>query len=135
MGYLTDSTPSTKNWVICQDIYPFRVIINPGFASDLTLQMLVKSEIADVQEWQFSGRRRCARPRRGVSINPLVHPYGYAVNSRRVRPFDARVVFAFHTTTQRDTVTARLTNEGYSFAIEDEPARSINDDTLIIVVP
>ena len=136
MGHLTDNTPTTRNWVFCQDLYQFRIIVNPRFASDLELQAIVKDVIPDVEEWQFSGRRFCRKPRRRAAINPVVHPAKYAQNSRKIREYDERVVFAFHTSLQRDLVTARLTSRGFKFQIEDEPSRSpINDNTLVIFIP
>lgn len=135
MGYLTDSTPVGRNHVVCQDLYSFRILVEPGFASNQELQLLVKDVIPDIEEWQFSGRRFCPKPRLGTPINPVVHPSAYAQNSRKKRQFDEIVVFAFHTTLQRDQVAARLTTQGFKYSFQDEPTRPINDSTLVILVP
>jgi len=124
MGYLADNISIYKNTVICQDLYLFRIIIAPQFASDLDLQILVKDVIPDVEEWQFSGRRQCpVRPLNGKAKGAVrvVHPAAYAQNSRRARQFTSEVVFAFHTTLQRSQVAARLTNSSFKFRLEDEP--------------
>jgi hypothetical protein len=138
MGYLSDNTPPGKNHVICQELYKFRVIIQPRFASNLTLQSIVKDELPDVEEWQFSGRRRCPAPmQRGKAqsvAGRMIHPSSYAQNSRRMRPFTEEVVFAFHTETQRARVLARLDVEGFKYRIEDEPTPSSGGGIVIIVV-
>jgi len=125
MGYLTDNTPPGKNYVICQDLYPYRIVINPGEKSNLTLQTIVRDELPDVEEWQFSGRRRCpVAPSRGKSkgvYGRQIVPYGWALDSRRMRPFVEEVVFAFHTELQRSKVTARLTAERFKFRLQNEP--------------
>lgn len=133
MGFLTDSTPPNKNWVFCQDLYPFRIIVEPGFANNLTLQSIIKDEIPDVEEWQFAGRRYCPPARKGKPLSPKLN-LRYAQNSRRVRPRDEFVVFGFHTTLQRDQVAARLTAEGYKYTYQDEPAAPLGDGEIILLV-
>ena len=133
MGYLTDNTPPTSNSVICQDLYLFRIIITPGFASDTELQILVRDVLPDVEEWQFSGRRFSP----GTPFGPkkrVIHPASYAHNSRKMRNFDERVVFYFHNEIQRQAVADRLTTQGFKFVLQDEPTPS-NNETIVIVVP
>jgi len=135
VGYLADNIPLGRNTAICQELYPFRVIITPGFASNIVLQQLVLDELPDVEDWQFSGRRRCpVPPSRGSArrIRRVIHPRGYAQNSRYVRQFTEEVVFAFHSTLQRDKVTARLTLEGFTFRLENEPGIG---DELVVFIP
>ena len=127
MGYLSDNTPAGSNHVICQDLYSFRLIVIPKFASNIVLQSLVKDEIPDVEEWQFSGRRRCVGAR-------TTHPAHYAQNSRRMRPFTEEVVFAFHTESQRAQVGSRLTLEGFKFRLEDEPTGSPGGGGIMVIV-
>ena len=125
MGYLTDNTPSGQNFVFCPDLYLYRLIVKPQFASDFQLSSFVKDEVPDVEEWQFSGRRRCpvapatgsARPRRRQ-----VHPATYAENSRYMRAFTEEVYYAFHTEAQRTQVAARLDQERFSYRFENEPS-------------
>ena len=139
MGYLSDNIPSGSNHAICQDLYKFRLILNPKFASNVALAQIVQDEIPDVEEWQFSGRRRCpVVPRRGKAqsvAGRVIHPSSWAQNSRRVRPFTEEVVFAFHTEDQRDQVAARLTQEGFKFRFEDEPTPGDNGQIVMIVIP
>jgi hypothetical protein len=137
VGYLSDNIPAGANHVICQDLYQFRIFIEPKFASDFKLASIVKDEIPDVEEWQFSGRRRNrAVPSRGSSraIRRTIHPATIAQNSRRIRPFTEEVVFAFHTELQRTQVAARLTNEGFKFRLVDEPTSSAAGAMIIIVI-
>lgn len=125
MGYLTDNIPPGRNHAICQDLYPYRMIVAPGFKSDVELSSFVKDEIPDVEEWQFSGRRRSpvvpatgrARP-----IRRTVHPAAYAQDSRYVRPFSEEVHYGFHTTGQRAAVAARFDVERVTYRIVDEPS-------------
>ena len=128
MGYLGDNIPLGRNYAFCQDLYVYRIIVNPSFASDVALQQYVKDEIPDVEEWQFSGRRRCpVVPNRGKARSVQgrqIHPAAWAQNSRLMRPFTAEVVFAFHTEGQRDQVAARLTQEGFKYRFENEPSSS-----------
>jgi len=136
MGYLTDNIPPGRNYAICQELYPFRIIIKPQFASNTKLAGFIKDEIPDVEEWQFSGRRRCpVTPGRGKArpIRRKIHPATWAQNSRRMRPFIEEVVFAFHTEEQRDQVAARLVQERYKFRFEDEPTPN-NGGVVFIVV-
>ena len=124
MGYLADNIPVGRNSIICQEIYQYRIIVKPGFSADIVLQQIVLDELPDVEDWQFSGRRRCPVPQsRGSArrISRVVHPSGYAQDSRRVRDFTEEVYFAFRSSTLRDKVVARLTTEGYSFRVENEP--------------
>jgi len=138
MGYLSDNIPPGKNYVVCQEIYKFRLILNPKFASNVALQQIVKNEIPDVEEWQFSGRRRCPVPQsRGKSRSVAgrqIHPSTWAQNSRRMRPFTSEVVFAFHTEAQRSQVAARFTQEGFKYRFEDEPTPGDNSQVVIIVI-
>ena len=137
MGYLTDNLPPGRNNVICQEIYKFRIIAQPGFASNVDLQECILDVLPDVEEWQFSGRRRCpVVPGRGKArpIRRVIHPSTYAQNSRRMRPFTEEVVFAFHTEDQRNQVAARLTNKRFKFRIEDEPSPGDNGQMVIIVI-
>ena len=126
MGYLGDNIPLGRNYAFCQDLYPYRLILNPKFASDVKITGIVKDEIPDVEEWQFSGRRRCpVVPSRGKSRNARgrqIHPAAWAQNSRRIRPFTEEVVLAFHTENQRSQVAARLTQEGFTYRLETEPS-------------
>lgn len=135
MGYLDLVTPSNRNWVFCEDVYPFRIRVEPGFASDLELQTIIKDEIPDVEEWQFSGRRFTPRPRVDPQ-NPLISPSRYAQNSRKVRQFTEIVVFAFHSSLDRADAAARLTSEGFTFTLQDEPVSGSNtDQSLVIILP
>jgi len=132
LGYLTDNTRAGSFGVICQDLYKFRVVIEPGFASDLDLRGIIKDVLPDIEEWQYSGRRRL--PLTGGKLSRVVSPSSYALNSRKMRQFEERVIFAFHTEVQRDAVTARLTTRGFKFTIEDEP-NPLSTNVVIIVVP
>jgi hypothetical protein len=118
MGYLNDNTPDSRFWVICPDIYPYRIIVDPGFASNLELSTIVKDVLPDVEDWQFSGRRYCPQPRRKQPR--VIHPARYAQNSRKMRPRVERVVYAFHDTLQRQSVANRLTNLGFSIKLEND---------------
>ena len=133
MGYLIDNTPIGRFSVFCTDLYPFRIIITPGFNSDRDLQTLVKDVIPDVEEWQFSGRRRCPLPKGKQSR--IIHPATYAHNSRKMREFTELVVFAFHTAEQRSQVAARLDTQLIKYTIEDEPTPQtpVEDDVFIII--
>ena len=137
MGYLSDNIPPGSNHAICQDLYKFRIIIQPGFASNVKLSQIIMDEIPDVEEWQFSGRRRCPIvPTRGKArpARRAIHPASWAQNSRRMRPFTEEVVYAFHTEEQRAQVMARLDQEGFKYRIEDEPTPGDNGQVVIIVV-
>jgi hypothetical protein len=137
MGYLTDNIPPGSNHAICQDLYKFRIIVQPGFKSDVALASIIKDEVPDVEEWQFSGRRRCPIiPARGKSrpVRRQIHPAAYAQNSRRVRPFTEEVVFAFHTENQRSQVAARFDQERVKYRLEDEPTSGSNGQIVVVVV-
>jgi hypothetical protein len=131
MGYLANNKTPRRFYVECEEIYPLRVIVVPGFASDADLRTLVKDVVPDPEDWQFSGRRYRVKPRYGRKTKGI-HPAAYAQNSRRIRDFDQEVVFAFHSTIHRDAVTARLSNNGFTYRIEDD-SDSFNE--LVIVVP
>ena len=131
MGYLADNKTPKRFYVECEEIYPLRVIVKPGFASDADLRMLVKDVLPDVEDWQFSGRRYHSKPVYGRKTKGI-HPATYAQNSRKIRDFDEEVVFGFHSTVQRDAVTARLANNGFSYKVEDDPT-SMSE--VVIVVP
>ena len=131
MGYLDDNTPENSFAVVCSDLYKFRMVVNPGFATDLELQTLVREALPDVQEWQFSGRRFC--PRTDRKIPQTVRPRIYAQNSRKIRQFEQRVVFAFHTTLQRSEVGALFDTKRINYTIVDEPTPLTQ--SVIIVVP
>ena len=118
MGYLTDNTPDGRFWVFCPDIYPYRIIVEPGFASNIQLSTIVKDVIPDVEDWQFSGRRFCPQPR--TKQRRVIHPASYAQNSRKMRPRIERVVYAFHDTLQRQMVADRLTNEGFNVTLQND---------------
>ena len=125
MGYLTDSIPLGENSAFCQDLYVYRMIVQPGARSDVELSAIIKDEIPDIEEWQYSGRRRCPiLPSRGKEkgIRRVIHPSGYAQNSRRVRPFTELVIYAFHTSAQRDQIAARFVQERISYRVENEPS-------------
>jgi hypothetical protein len=124
MGYLTDNIPVGRNFAFCQDLYLYRLIVKPQFASDFQLSSFVKDEVPDVEEWQFSGRRRCpvAPPTgRAQSSRRQVHPATWAQNSRYMRAFTEEVFYAFHTEAQRAQVAARLDQERYSYRLVNEP--------------
>ena len=124
MGYLTDNIPLGRNSAFCQDLYRFRLVVQPGSASDATISAIIKDELPDVEEWQYSGRRRCpVIPSRGKSrsIRRVIHPATWAQNSRLIRPFTEEVVYAFHTEAQRTQIEARLVQERFKFRIENEP--------------
>ncbi len=131
MGYLDDNMPENAFAIVCSDLYKFRMIVNPGFASDLDLQQLVKEVLPDVQEWQFSGRRFC--PRSDRRIPQTIRPRIYAQNSRKMRQFEERVFFAFGTALQRSEVGALFDTKRIKYTIEDEPTPLTQD--VIIVVP
>ena len=133
MGYLTDNTPRTRNSVVCSDLYLYRIIVNPGFASDRELRTIIRDVIPDVEDWQFSGRRFCPVPR-GNKIHRVIHPATYANNSRKMREYTETVVFAFRSTTIRDTAAARLASNGFSYTYQDEPTSSPGE-TVFIIVP
>lgn len=137
MGYLTDNIPPGRNFAICQELYAFKIIIQPAFASDTALAGIIKDEIPDIEEWQFSGRRRRPVSGRGKAkpIGRVLHPSTYAQNSRRMRPFTEEVVFAFHTEAQRLQVAMRLDVEGFKYRLEDEPTSSTGGSMMVIVVP
>lgn len=118
MGHLDDNTPPGSFYVICQEVYPLRLVVYPGFASDQELSAIVKDVLPDVQDWQFSGRRYRLLPQ---PHSRVIHPAGYAQNSRKMRTFQERVVFGFHSALQRDAVVARFSNLGYKFEIVNEP--------------
>ena len=135
MGYLTDNTPPGRNYAVCQDLYPLRVIVQPGSYSDVKLSGFVQEEIPDVEDWQFSGRRRCPRvPARGKerSVGRVIHPAAWAQNSRRMRPFTEEVVYGFHSELDRAAVTARFDVERLTYRIEDEPS---SGQALVVVIP
>lgn len=140
MGYLTDNIPPGRNHAICQDLYKFRLIVGPrsaSFYSNVKLAGIIKEELPDIEEWQFSGRRRCpVVPARGKSQpnRRQIHPAAWAQNSRRMRPFIEEVVFAFHTEEQRSQVAARFDQERIRYRLEDEPTSGPNDQILVIVV-
>ena len=134
MGYLTDNITAGRNSAVCQDLYPFRIIAQPGFLSDSKISFIVKDEIPDIEEWQFSGRRQCPTvPSRGRSrpIRRVIHPSAYAQNSRLVRPFTEEVIYAFRSMGQQTQVSARFTQERISHRLEEEPGNG----QIIIVVP
>ena len=142
MGYLTDNLPPGKNHVICQDLYPFRLIVNnlgshwtePRYVSDAELQLLVKDVLPDIEKWQFSGRRY--RPKAVRRSPRIVHPARYAQNSRPMRAFHERVVFSFHTEPQRDAAAARLRNSGFrDLTYQDEPTPNPVEGIVVVVIP
>lgn len=138
MGYLTDNIPPGKNHAICQDLYIFRMIVTPGFKTDLQLSALIMDVLPDVEEWQFSGRRRCPIiPGRGKArgVRRQIHPAAYAQNSRRMRPFTEEVHYAFHTELQRSQVAARFDVEGIKYKLMDEPTPSTAAQPVVIVLP
>jgi hypothetical protein len=125
MGYLSDNIPPGQNFAFCQDLYLFRIILQPGFLSNIEITSIVKDEIPDVEEWQFSGRRRCpVLPARGKerAIRRVINPSTWAQNSRRMRPFTEEVHLAFHTTNQRAQVAARFDQERISYRLENAPS-------------
>ena len=125
MGYLSDNIPLGQNYAFCQDLYLFRIILQPGYLSDVEITSIVKDEIPDVEEWQFSGRRRCPIiPARGKAraIRRVINPSSWAHNSRRMRPFTEEVHLAFHTTAQRAQVAARFNQERISYRLENAPS-------------
>lgn len=119
MGYLLDNVPPGQFYVLCADLYIFRLEIEPRFSTDRELMKKVKDVIPDIEEWQFSGRRR--RPLSDGRQSRINFPINYAVNSRRMREFEDFVVFAFHTVEQRAAVATRLVNEGYTIKLLNEP--------------
>lgn len=120
MGYLTDNIPPGKFWVICSDLYPYRIYVNPNFYSDRELQLIVEEVIPDVEEWQFSGRRFIpVTPNNKILRN--IFPANYAHNSRKMRPYTEKVVFAFHTTAQRALVASRFSGLFLTYELENEP--------------
>lgn len=124
MGYLTDNIPLGRNYALCQDLYSFRMVVQPGVLTDSKLSAIVKDEIPDVEEWQFSGRRRCPIvPSRGRAkgIRRVIHPSSWAFNSRRMRPFTEEVYFAFRTAAQQSQVAARMDAERISYTIHNTP--------------
>jgi hypothetical protein len=132
MGYLTDNTPHASNSASCHELYLYRIIISPGFASDLELQQLVRDVVPDPEEWQFSGRQHNPPPG-GFGKSPrVVHPATYAQNSRKMRVWIEQVYFAFHTEEQRASVAARLSNRGFSYRLQNEPS---DPNPIIVVVP
>ena len=133
MGYLSDNTPANKNWVFCEDLYKFRIRIDPRLQKDIVFQKLVKDVLPDVEEWQYSGRRLCPRPA-AKPVNPIIFP-DYAVNSRKKRQYTALVIFAFNLSSQRDAVAARLDTEGYNYSYEDEPTPPVADGEIILLLP
>jgi hypothetical protein len=139
MGYLSDNIPPGKNHAICQDLYPFRIIVQPGYLSDVQLSSIIMDEFPDVEEWQYSGRRRCpVVPTRGKArpIRRKIHPAAYAQNSRYMRPFTEEVIYAFHTEAQRAQVAARFDQERIKYRLEDEPDQSGNNTgPVFIIVP
>ena len=115
MGYLAQNTPPTRHWAICEDLYPLRLTIVPKFSSDDGLAFIIKDVLPDVEDWQFSGRRfRLLSPFQ--QPNPLPST-AYAINSRKMRPREEFVVFAFHDLDQRTAVTNRLTALGFQFSL------------------
>lgn len=130
MGYLRDNIRPRRFYAECEEIYPYRIIINPGFASDVELRTLVKDVLPDVEDWQFSGRRYLRKPVYGRKTRGI-YPSSYAQNSRKIRDYDERVIFAFHSTVQRDAVAARLTNNRFSYKFEDD--LSSQNELLIVV--
>jgi hypothetical protein len=123
MGYLFDNIPPGQNYVICPDLYRYRLIVKPGFLSDRELGAIIEDEIPDVEEWQYSGRRRRPVVQSGGGRAPRrqIQPASYAHDSRRMRPFTEVVHYAFHTPDQRDQVTARLDQERISYEVYNEP--------------
>lgn len=122
MGYLFDNIPPGSNFVLCPDLYPYRLIVSPGFLTDSELRAIIRDEIPDVEEWQFSGRRRRPVPTPGGRPpRRQIHPATYALNSRRMRPFIEVVHFAFHTSDQRAKVIARFVQERIKYEVYNEP--------------
>lgn len=134
MGYLFDNIPPTVFGVECEDLYNFRLFVDPGLDDDPTIRGIVRELLPDVETWQFSGRRtRCPRTdRRQVRI---VHPYGFSNQDRKTRQYLERVVFAFSTAILRDQAAARFTNLGYVVTIQDEPGNTppVEYDPIIII--
>jgi len=120
VGYLKDNTPPGKYWVICPEIYPYRLIVRPKFAKDDALCLIVKGVLPDVEDWQFSGRRYQPLPRLMQPRN--IHPATSAIDSRAMRPRRERVVFAFHDIAQRAEVATQFTILGYRFELQNEPS-------------
>lgn len=120
MGYLSDNTPRTSWSVCCTDLYRYRLIIKPGYSSDLELREIVIDVLPDVEEWQFSGRRFWALPRYGPRPDRVILP-GYGLRRQNVRVYDERVVFAFHTEEERQAVADRLTTLRYKYEFQTEP--------------
>jgi hypothetical protein len=52
-----------------------------------------------------------------------------------MRPMDERVYFAFHTEAQRSAVAARLSNNGFTYQLQDEPSGGGGNEPLVIVIP
>lgn len=121
MGYLFDNIPPGQNYVLCPDLYPYRLIVKPGFLSDRELGEIIKDELPDVEEWQYSGRRRRSVVSRSTGVRRQVHPATYAHNSRRMRPYSEVVHYAFHTADQRDQVVSRLIQERIKYEVYNEP--------------
>jgi hypothetical protein len=137
MGYLTDNIPPGKNHAVCQELYPFRIIIVPGFASDVAISQIIMDEIPDVEEWQYSGRRQCPVPPtlgKGRKVRRVIHPSTYAQNSRRMRPFTEEVVYAFHTEAQRSQVAMRLDQERFKYRLVDEPTGSPGSGGMMVII-
>jgi hypothetical protein len=121
MGYLFDNIPPGQNFVLCPDLYLYRLIVQPGFLSDFSLGAIIKDELPDVEEWQYSGRRRRPVISQGRVVRRQVHPATYAQNSRMMRPFSEVVHYAFHTPSQRAQVMARFDQERIKYEVYNEP--------------
>ena len=67
MGYLSDNLPPRREQIVeCPALYKLILRVRhrpPYFAqiaaeTDLTISLIVKSVVPDVEDWQYSGRRK-----------------------------------------------------------------------------
>jgi len=115
MGYINDHTTRGPPYS-CHDLYQWILEVNPAFQSDDDVIKLVGSEEADIELWQFMGRRFLPPP--PPVLSPRTQPegaeyYPFKEASRGfVRPYQVRIQFSFADQLLRDRVAGRLTAEG-----------------------
>ena len=120
MGYLTDNTLPGKPFVECRDLYVYRLEVEPKFKETREVNAIVRDQVPDVEEWQFSGRRKCP-PLPPIQVRRDT-TRKVAEDSLFVRRFTEVIRYAFRTREQRDAVVVRLSNQGLVVRAIDPPA-------------
>ena len=101
----------------CHDLYTYLIRIDPGFdKTDTKIDLIIVDEEADVELWQFMGRRFFPPnpPLQWTRTPPPAADYSPPRYGKvRGRTAVIRTQYSFASQALRDRVVGRLTAEGY----------------------